>query len=278
MTIPVRVRERLRRHGAWALVTGASSGIGQACARDLASAGVNLVVVARSETALLELSEELIAKHGVEIRVVPIDLATSSGVETTVEAARGLDLGLLVASAGFGTSGDFLHGQLHEELGMIDVNCRAVVELCHRVIPGMVSRGRGGVVLFSSLVAFQGTPRAANYAATKAFVQTFAEGLGAELRGTGVEVLATAPGPTLTGFGRRADMDMRSGLSPEVVARQTLAALGRRRTVRPGFLSKFLEASLRVLPRWGRTRMLGIVMGGMTRHQSARGKALPAAR
>jgi short-subunit dehydrogenase len=121
----------------------------------------------------------------------------------------------------------------------------------------------------SSLVAFQGVPKAATYAATKAFVQTFAEGLRAELETHGVDVLASAPGPVRSGFEARADMKMSVALSPPVVARATIEALGRKGTVRPGFLSKGLEASLAPLPRRARVRMMGMVMGGMTKHQNA---------
>jgi short-subunit dehydrogenase len=119
----------------------------------------------------------------------------------------------------------------------------------------------------SSLVAFQGVPRAATYAATKAFIQTFAEGLRLELSSSGVDVVASAPGPVRTGFEARADMRMSAAAGPAVVARATLDALGHRTTVRPGFLSKFLEASLLPLPRLARSRIMSVVMGGMTRHQ-----------
>ena len=111
-------------------------------------------------------------------------------------------------------------------------------------------------------------PRAATYAATKAFIQTFAEGLRLELSRSGVDVVSSAPGSVRSGFEARANMRMSSAASSQVVARQTLDALGRRTTVRPGFLSKFLEASLLPLPRRARSRIMGVVIGGMTRHQN----------
>lgn len=175
-------------------------------------------------------------------------------------------MGLLVASAGFGTSGPFLEGALEQELGMIDVNCRALAELSHVFGNRFVARKRGGLVLMSSLVAFQGVPRAANYAATKAYVQSFAEGLQLELAPHGVDVLASAPGPVHSGFTARASMTMGFAQTPREVAGSTLAALGKTGTVRPGLLAKLLELSLQFLPRWGRVRMMGLVMSGMTRH------------
>jgi short-subunit dehydrogenase len=198
------------------------------------------------------------------------DLTTDLGVNRVVSATAQLDVGLLVAAAGFGTSGPFIASPLGGEQEMLAVNCRAVLMLSHEFASRFVARGRGGLVLMSSLLAFQGTPRAAHYAATKAYIQTLAEGLREELRPLGVDVIACAPGPIHSGFGTRADMQMSFAQAPEVVARKTLRALGRRSTVRPGWLSKFLEMSLSMLPRWGRVKVMGLVMRGMTAHQGVR--------
>ena len=149
-------------------------------------------------------------------------------------------------------------------LGMIDVNCRALAQSAQDFARRFVARGRGALILMSSLVAFQGVPRAANYAATKAYVQTLAEGLSVELKGKGVEVLASAPGPVVSGFGARSGMKIVNGQTPEQVARGTLRALGRRTTVTPGFLAKALEASVSPLPRYFRVRVMGRVMAGLT--------------
>jgi hypothetical protein len=261
---------RLTTYGPWAVVTGASDGIGRAFARALGKEGFKLVLVARRLAALESLATELAET---EVRVIDADLGTREGLARVEEQTRSLDVGLLVASAGFGTSGNFLDNPLEAELSMIDVNCRAVASMTHHFGKRLVARGRGGVVLFSSLVAFQGVRRAANYAATKAWVQSFAEGLALELAPHHVDVLACAPGPVKTGFDARADMKMGMTDTPETVASVSLAALEGGGTVRPGFLSKLLEYSLALLPRWGRVRVLSMVMGGMTKHQ-----ALPAAR
>jgi short-subunit dehydrogenase len=133
----------------------------------------------------------------------------------------------------------------------------------------MVSRGRGGVVFMSSLLAFHGTPGAANYAATKAYIQTLAEGLRVEWAPLGVDVIASAPGPIRSGFAQRANMSMNQALPPEVVARVTLQALGRKATVRPGWLSKLLGWSLAMLPRWVQIMVIAQVMKGMTAHRES---------
>jgi len=261
-------QRRLRsRYGTWAVVTGASDGIGRATAVELAKAGISLVLVARRRELLETLAADLTRKHLIEARILVIDLGRRDAVDAVASATENLDVGLLAAIAGFGTSGRFIDGALGSELEMIDVNCRAVVELSHHFARRFATRRRGGLVLMSSLLAFQGVPRAAAYAATKAFIQTFAEGLRLELSSSGVDVVASAPGPVRSGFEARANMRMSAAASPDVVARQTLEALGRRTTVRPGLLSKFLETSLLALPRRTRSRIMAVVMGGMTRHQ-----------
>lgn len=255
------------KYGPWAVVTGASEGIGRAFAQELAARGFSVVLVARRREAL----EAVAASLGTPSVIVAADLSTGEGLSAVRTACADLDVGLLVASAGFGTSGRFVDGDLARELAMIDVNCRAVAVLAHHFGSRFAQRGRGGLVLMSSLVAFQGVPRAANYAATKAYVQSLAEGLRVELAPFGVDVISSAPGPVRSGFERLADMRMSMAEAPASVAGETLDALGRRGTVRPGWLSKALEWALTFLPRWGRVRMMGVVMGGMTKHQLATG-------
>lgn len=258
-----------RRYGPWAVVTGASDGIGRAFAVELAARGVNLVVVARRGAKLRELCVELASRHGVDCVSVTADLATVEGCAALRDQIAHLDVGLLVAAAGFGTSGAFVASSLDEEREMLAVNCASVIELVRHYAPRLASRGRGGLVLMSSVLAFQGVPLSAHYAATKAWVQTLAEGLRAELAPQGVDVLASAPGPVDTGFAARANLKMGAMLSPHVVATQTLDALGRQGTVRPGWLSKLLGYSLATMPRFGRTAVLRQVMSGMTAHQRA---------
>jgi short-subunit dehydrogenase len=255
------------RYGPWAVVTGASDGIGQAFARWLARKGLNLVLVARRESALASLAAELRLTHGTNCRVLALDMSAPAASKELADATADLDVGLLVAAAGFGTSGPLLDGPLAAEAEMVDLNCRAVVEQAWHFGQRMGRRGRGGVVLMSSLLAFQGTPRAAHYAATKAYVQTLAEGLRVEWAPLGVDVIASAPGPIRTGFAARANLRMAQALPAEVVARVTMRALGRKTTVRPGWSSKLLGWSLAALPRWGRVTIIAQVMKGMTAHQ-----------
>jgi short-subunit dehydrogenase len=254
------------KYGPWGLVTGASDGIGREFARYLAKAGINVALVARRQHVLDELAGTLSERHGVQTKVIVADLSGEVGLQTVVEETQALDIGLFVAGAGFGTSGNFIDSPLAQELEMLDVNCRAVLKLTHVFGRRFARRQSGGIVLMSSIVAFQGVPRAANYAATKAYVQSLAEALHIELAPHGVDVVAAAPGPIHSGFAARANMQMTMALQPSAVVAATLSKLGRQTTVRPGWLSKLLEIAL-TLPRWARVRIMTRVMKGMTRHQ-----------
>ena len=264
MTLAERSQRWRARYGPWALVTGASDGIGEAFAREIAASGLGLILVARRGDRLARLAGELAAEHGVEAVPLALDVARPDALDVLARATDGLEIGLLVAAAGFGTSGPFVEGAPETELDMIDVNCRALAGQALHFGRLMAVRRRGGMVLMSSLVAFQGVPRAANYAATKAYVQTLAEGLAIELASNGVDVVACAPGPVHSGFAQRAAMRMTMAQRPAVVAAGTLTALGRRVTVRPGWLSKALEGSMTGLPRRVRVRIMAAVMRGMT--------------
>src|SRR5271165_5166770 len=260
--------ERLqRRYGPWAVVTGASDGIGRAFAWEAARSGLHVVLVARRKDRLDSLAEEIEAVHQVQTMVLACDLSQGSGIDAVVNATKAMDVGLLVAAAGFGTSGPILEANLDEERSMLQVNCYALLALIVHFGRQFAKRGRGGMILMSSLVGWQGTPFAAHYAATKAYVQSLAEAMHAELKGSGVDVLASAPGPVNSGFAARANMRMGAAATPAGIAQASLAALGRNRTLVPGLLSKVLTYSLALLPRAARTRIMGQIMHGMTKHQ-----------
>ena len=254
------------RYGPWAVVTGASDGIGRAMAQELATRGLSVVLVARSRDRLDAVSQQIERDHHVSARVVATDLAVPGAGARVMEEIQGIDLGLLAACAGFGTAGPALGIPIEDELSMIDVNCRAAFEMTRLCADRFAARGRGGIVLMSSIVAFQGVPHAANYAATKAYIQALAEGFRPDLASAGVDVIASAPGPVASGFATRAGMAMGRTDTPEAVARDTIAALGSTTTVRPGALGKLLSLALGTLPRSSRARVMGSIMKGMTTH------------
>ena len=251
----------------WALVTGASEGIGQAFAQQLAARGYHVALVARRLERLEELAQALRAQHMIQTRVIRADLAQRDALRGLLDAVADLPVTMLVASAGFGTSGLFTEGSLADELEMMDVNCRAPLILCHELGQRFARQGYGDIILFGSIVGFQGVPRAAHYAATKAYIQTLAEGLRVELKPRGVNVVSCAPGPVQSGFATRAKMRMGATVTPQVVAAQTLQGLRRWGTIRPGLLSKVLELSLSTAPRPLRVHIMARIMSDMTRQQ-----------
>jgi short-subunit dehydrogenase len=260
------------RYGPWAVVTGASAGVGEALARSLAARGLNVVLVARSRQTIEQLAIELETAHPVKAFALTLDLTQRDSIGQLIATTADLDVGLLVAAAGFGTSGPFLANQIDNEIEMIDVNCAAVCAQTHHFATRFAERGRGGVILLSPIVGFQGMPLAANYAATKAYIQCLGEGLTRELGRAGVDVLTAAPGPTASGFADRAGMRMSGADSPDQIADPILDALGTRATVLPSARSKFLRWAVITIPRRsGRVWIMGNVMKGMTKHRTDAG-------
>lgn len=214
-----------RRYGPAAIVTGASSGIGEAFAELLAERGIDLLLVARRKARLAATAERLSSRHGVLVTVLEADLAEPESCDRIVAAAEGLDVGLLVSNAGFGLKGAHVDNDPAAMAEMLQVNCHAPLQLSHRFIPGLRFRGRGGIIITSSVEGLIGVPYSAAYAASKAFTNSLAEGLWGELSPAGIDVLALCPGSTDTeahekqGIDRRTLEDM---MSPREVAQQAL--------------------------------------------------------
>ena len=268
MELSLNEKNRLKtKYGEWAVVTGASSGIGLELAKQLASAGFNLVINARQLDKLQAAKKELKASYPIEVMIVDADVSETSGIEKIVLATKDLNVGLLIISAGFGTSGLFTDIPLQAEISMLRVNCEAVLSLTHYFSNLFKKQQRGGIIFLSSLVAFQGVPYSANYSASKAYIQSFAEALSIELKPFGIDVLAAAPGPVDSGFGNRANMKMGKAMKPSMLGVPILKALGKQTNVVPGTLSKVLVYALRTVPRWAKVRIMEKVMDGFTQHQ-----------
>lgn len=184
------------RYGPVALVTGASSGIGSAFAEELARRGFNLVLTARRVERLEELSARLTADYGVMSRVVGADLSEPAAPERITEEVKGLDIGLVVSNAGFNMKGAYETKSASSLSKLLMVNCHAPMQLAHGFIPRLKARGKGAIIFTSSVEGYMGLPYSSAYSASKALVNTLAEGLWAELSGTGVDVLALCPGAT----------------------------------------------------------------------------------
>lgn len=242
--------------GKWALVTGASAGIGLALATELAAGRTNLVLTARREKRLDELARKLIVAHKIHAEVFATDLAQSNGAEQIFAFTRGknIEIDLLINNAGFGAFGEFFTIDTHRLLEMVQVNCTAVVHLARLFLPEMMKRHRGDVLVVASTAAFQAVPYISTYSATKAFDLLFAEGLAEEMKPYGIRVCALCPGSTESEFhevaGQAQLPSVRHRESAEKVARVGLKALAAGKSYVISGLGNYLGAhSQRIVPR-----------------------------
>lgn len=238
-----------------ALVTGASSGIGREIARVLAAQGCDLVICARRTDELDALASELLAAHGKPVQVVTADLSTAAGVDSLISAA-GDDLDIVVNNAGFGTTGDHIDRSAASQLGMVDLNVRALTHLSHHYCKVMAAKGSGRILNVASIAAYQPGPTMATYCATKSYVLSYSRALRSELKPKGVTVTALCPGPVLTGFQDVADLRLTASLkmylvSPQKVAKVAVKAMRKgKREILPGIANKPLPLLTRVTPVW----------------------------
>ena len=251
-------------------MTGASGGIGEEYARQLAAQGADVVLVARRGDALERLAGELHGRNGVTCEVLAADLSTDAGVRAVEERVGEVDL--LVNNAGYGIARHLAEVAPEHVDGMIRLNVLALARLTRAALPGMLERGHGGIVNVSSVAGFQPSPSFATYNATKAFVTMFTEALALEVQGTGVRVQALCPGLTRTGFQAVAGETGTDGLpdlvwqEPAEVVRASLAGLRRNKViVVPGAHNKVLVAGSSILPNGIKRRVAGAVMRGRGR-------------
>jgi len=247
-------------YGPWALVAGASTGLGEAFARKLAERDLNLLLIARRQEALDCLAGELRAKHAIEVRTLAADLGRADLAPLVQDFTAGLEVGLLVYNAAASAIGPFLDRPVDEHLKVIDVNCRGPLLLAHLLGSAMAKRGRGGILLMTSTAGSQGGPHLASYAASKAFNLVLAEGLWDELGRRGVDVLACRAGATATpGYAASKPRPSRVPLlSPDYVAEKALAALGRGPSMVPGFFYQWSAFLMnRLMPRKMAIRVMG---------------------
>lgn len=241
--------------GKWALITGASAGIGWALAQQLAAGGTNLVLTARRADRLQKLAAELSANYEVQTEVFTADLMhPEAPVEIHAFTERkNLEIELLINNAGFGAFGYAHEVPIEKTLGMVQVNCSAVVHLTRLYLPAMVARRHGDVMIVGSTASFQAVPFLAVYSATKSFDLLFAQAIAEEVREFGVRVCALCPGSTETEFqhvAQEPDRPMRVAESAEKVARLGLAALARGKSfVVSGAMNRFMLEAERLAPR-----------------------------
>jgi short-subunit dehydrogenase/uncharacterized protein YndB with AHSA1/START domain len=260
---------RIHYRDRWAVVTGASSGLGRGIALRLAGRGMKLVLTGRNEARLQETARQIRSTvPDVELEAIVADLATQAGVTRLLDHVGERSVEVLVNNAGFGTYGAFAEAEHSREDDEIAVDVAAVVTLSRAFLPGMIARGSGGILNVASTIAFQPAPFQAVYGASKAFVLSFSEALWAEARTHGVAVTALCPGPTRTGFVDALGADVghtaiyRKLAEPEPVIDAGLRALDKgRAVVVPGLLNRLGALSGRVLPREWMTLLTARLLG-----------------
>jgi hypothetical protein len=252
-----------QKYGPWALIAGASEGIGEAFAHALARRGLKLILLARREDKLDATATAIAERHRVEVVKLACDLADPE-LETRIRAGVGeREVGLLIYNAAYSRMGGFFEQSLADKLRTIDVNCRGPLILSHVLGEPMLARGRGGIVLMGSLAGEQGSPRLATYAASKAFDRILAESLWGELHERGVDVLACVAGATRTpGFQAVASTTKGPVMEADEVAEAALSMLGREPTMIPGLGNRMGAFVLARLPTRARIRIMDLATRG----------------
>jgi hypothetical protein len=265
------------RFGPWAVVTGASSGIGREFARQLAASGINVVLVARREMPMREAGREFTRQHGVEYRVVTLDLTESGSLERLAEATDDLDIGLAVANAGVAMPGEFLSHDLDTLRDVMRLNAMSCLEVAHHFGGRLAQRGNGGIVLVSAAGSRHGVPNMANDAATKAYVLALGKGLHAEFAGRGVSLSVLLPGatntPALEQFGIQPGSSTVKPMTVEQCVAEGLNALSRNRATQiPGRLNRVFD---RVVPGKAVSMMMGRMASQWAEHIEAQQADVP---
>lgn len=256
------------KYGQWALITGASSGIGAEFAKQLGKAGLNLVLVARRKEQLEIVAKAIKKQYSVTIETVSVDLIEEAFLDKIRKTTDKLNIGLLINNAGLWKMGDYLDIALKDELNMIDLNIKAPAILTHHFASRMKTQKQGGIINVASMLGYLGVPYSAVYAATKAYEIVKSEGMWYELKKQGIDVLSLNPGLTKTEMITEYDfshMPMTPS-SPQLVVKTTLKSLGRKSQVIPGAFNKVLGVlSKRVMSRNMNTKMFGYLFGKTNR-------------
>jgi len=242
----------------YALITGASKGIGKSIALSLAESGYHLLLVARSESDLLLLSQSIVAAYKVEVHYLSADLSSSAAVLEIADWCnrKTTNLSILVNNAGYGLWGNFDQLSIQQQLNMLRLNIDAVIELSYHLIPVLKKQKQAYILNVSSTAAYQAVPTLALYAASKSFILSYSRALRYELKDSPVSVSCLCPGPTATGFSSRAGMDAlaelaeKFNMTPEKVAETGLKAMFKKKAeIVPGFLNKVSVFGAGLLPK-----------------------------
>ncbi len=259
------------KYGKWAIVTGASSGIGEEFARKLSSEGFNLIIIARRKERLDNLAQELMSLYKVKIIPVKLDLTDDNFMNKLSEITNDKEIGILVNNAGIGSTGEFVNVEAEHEIKMVKLNCLAPTILTHHFVKGMKERRKGAIVFLGSVTAFQPTPMMAAYSATKVFNLFLGNSLWWELKKYNIDVLSLNPGGTETEFQRIADAE--TGPIPRTtkqVVETAMNALGKKPSVVDGTFNKLLTFSSRFVSQKLTVIIAGLIASRLYKNKSDR--------
>ena len=261
----------VEKYGPWAVITGASSGLGEGFAHAIAARGIRPLLIARREDELKRVCDDIERDHGVAAEWLVLDLADSSFLDAVLDATRDKDVGLVIGNAGFNPAGAFADNDGATLQRVLDVNARANLLLADAFLPRLRARGRGGLLLVASVEGYFGAPYSATYAASKAFLLSFAEGLWGEYRRAGVDVLALVPGPVDTPLFQSRGVKA-PAIAPRKAADRGLDHLGRGPSYVPAAMDRWFFRFLRALPRRVAISMMGVGMRRMVERMRAKGE------
>ncbi len=250
------------KYGDWALITGASSGIGKCFAETLAPMGFNLILVARSEKKLNHISIELSSSHSIKCRVIVADLTKEKSVNHIIEQTQDINIGLLINNAGYSLTGDFIADTQNSQTDLMKINSLIPMQLCHWFGQKMQVKGKGGIINVSSVSGIMPLPNWTTYSASKSFLKSFSESLWYELKPKGIDIIALCPGATKTNFHKTAKVNS-NGLLPKKIVEAGIKKLGKTPSVIVGTSNKFLVFIMSILPLKMKIRLGAIAIENM---------------
>lgn len=252
------------KYGQWALITGGTAGIGLALAKQAASQGMDIILVARRVDLLAQTQKAIQDQYQVKVKMIELDLTLDSALDMLFEETKNLDVGLLIPNAGIELNGLFINSSLEENRKLLRLNTEVPMVLTHHYGRKMAARNKGGILLISSGFGYQGVPYIANYSATKSYILTLGEALNVELKNYGVDVTVLSPGLTKTAMTDNSTIDFDKlpvlSMSADTVAEIGMQALGKKSTVVTGFVNKFFIWQNRLIPRSVPVKLFGFLI------------------
>jgi len=252
------------KYGQWALITGGSTGIGLALAKQAASCGMDVILVARRAELLVQAQEAIQNQYKVKVKIIELDLTSDAALDSLFDATKNLDVGMLVPNAGIELNGLFIKNSLEANIKLLRLNVEVPMALAHHYGRMMAARNKGAIMLISSGFGYQAIPYIANYSATKAYILSLGEALNVELKEYGIDVTVLSPGLTKTSMTDNSTLNFNKlpvlSMTPDKVAMIGFNALGKKATVVAGLLNKFYIWQNRFVPRSMPVKLFGMLV------------------